>query len=330
MASLAEIRAKLLAQEKGNQRQGTGDNAIYPFWNIPENSTATIRFLPDGNEKNDFFWLERQMIRIPFTGVKGHDEGKAVTVTVPCVEMWGTECPIHKEIRPWFKDTTMEDMARKYWKKRSYLFQGFVVDSPFDEDSTPENAIRRFIINPSIYKIISAALMDPDFGDYLPTDYDNGTDFRITKTQKGQYADYTTSNWARKERSLNQTERDVIAEHGLFDLNDFMPKKPSDDELQIIFQMFEASVEGELYDPERFADHYRPYGLDMPNTGSTTKSEAAPAVTPKVETQAPAPAAADSDDDSTPAKEPVVEEASGGTKDAKDILAAIRARKEAG
>lgn len=332
MASLAEIRAKLLAQEKGKGTQGgQSDNAIYPFWNIPENSTATVRFLPDGNESNDFFWLERQMIRIPFSGVKGQDEGKKVTVNVPCVEMWGMECPIHKEIRPWFKDATMEDMARTYWKKRSYLFQGFVVDSPFQEEELPENPIRRFVINPSIYKIISSALMDPDFGEYLPTDYDNGTDFRITKTQKGQYADYSTSNWARKERSLNQEERDAIAEHGLFDLNDFMPKKPSDEELNIIFQMFESSVEGDLYDPERFADYYRPFGVDKPNTGSTPKAESAP-VTPKVETQAPAaPApAADSDEDTGTASEPVTETTSGGTKDAADILAAIRARKEAG
>ena len=326
MASLAEIRAKLLAQEKNNNnRQGGGDNAIYPFWNIPENSTATIRFMPDGNEGNDFFWLERQMIRIPFSGIKGHDEGKQVTVSVPCVEMWGMECPIHKEIRPWFKDTTMEDIARKYWKKRSYLFQGFVVDSPLAEDSLPDNPIRRFVINPSIYKIISAALMDPDFGDYLPTDYDNGTDFRITKTQKGQYADYSTSNWARKERSLDQTERDAIAEHGLFDLNDFMPKKPGDQELNAIFEMFEASVEGDLYDPERFSDYYRPYGIDRPDTGSNPKvdtpAEAAPAE--KAEA-APAPAEKKAEAAPAPASD------AGGAKDAKDILAAIRARKEAG
>jgi hypothetical protein len=25
--------------------------------------------------------------------------------------MWGEQCPVHAEIRPWFKDTTMEDMV---------------------------------------------------------------------------------------------------------------------------------------------------------------------------------------------------------------------------
>ena len=36
--------------------------------------------------------------------------------------------------------------------------------------------------------------MDPDM-ENLPADYDAGTDFRLTKTQKDQYADYSTSNW---------------------------------------------------------------------------------------------------------------------------------------
>ena len=248
MATLAEIRAKLLEKE---QRTGGGyqsDNAIYAFWNIPENSTATLRFLPDSDETNTFFWKERQMIRLSFPGIKGQDESRSVTVQVPCVEMWGDACPVHAEIRPWFKDPSLEDEGRKYWKKRSYIFQGFVTDNPMSDDQPPENPIRRFIINPSIYKIISAALMDPDFPE-IPTDFEAGTDFKLTKTQKGQYADYSTSNWARRERSLDQTERDAIQNNGLFNLNDFMPKRPNNEEIKVIFEMFESSVAGELYDP---------------------------------------------------------------------------------
>ena len=139
MATLAEIRAKLLEKE---QRTGGGyqsDNAIYAFWNIPENSTATLRFLPDSDETNTFFWKERQMIRLSFPGIKGQDESRSVTVQVPCVEMWGDACPVHAEIRPWFKDPSLEDEGRKYWKKRSYIFQGFVTDNPMSDDQPPEN-----------------------------------------------------------------------------------------------------------------------------------------------------------------------------------------------
>ena len=184
MASLAEIPAKLQAQEtKSTSSSMASDNAIFAHWNIPEGSSATLRFLPDADENNTFFWKERQMIRLNFPGVKGQDETKPVTVQVPCVEMWGEQCPVHAEIRPWFKDTTMEDMGRKYWKKRSYIFQGFVTASDMQEDSVPENPIRRFVISPQIYKIISSALMDPEFQE-IPTDYEAGTDFVIRKSPK--------------------------------------------------------------------------------------------------------------------------------------------------
>ena len=290
MASLAEIRAKLQAQEtkSSGSSQGGGDNAIFTHWNIPEGSSATLRFLPDADPDNTFFWKERQMIRLSFPGVKGGDENKPVTIQVPCVEMWGDTCPVHAEIRPWFKDPTMEDMGRKYWKKRSYIFQGFVTQSDLQEDSVPENPIRRFVISPQIYKIISSALMDPEFQE-IPTDYEAGTDFVIKKSTKGQYADYSTSNWARRERSLDQTERDAIATHDLHNLNDFLPKKPDAEHLNAIFEMFEASVDGQLYDPERFGQYYRPYGVDAP---ATTGAKPVAAATTPPPTPAPAPAPA--------------------------------------
>ena len=262
MASLAEIRAKLAQQEtrSGGNSGGGRDNAIYPHWDIPENATARVRFLPDGDAKNDFFWVERAMIRLPFSGVKGQMNSKPVIVQVPCVEMYNETCPILTEVRTWFKDKSLEEMGRKYWKKRSYIFQGFVRDNPLAEDSVPENPIRRFVISPSIYPLIIAALKDPDIEE-IPTDFERGLDFSITKTSKGQYADYATSKWARKESALTQAERAAIDAFGLFDLKSFLPKKPGDAELKIIKEMFEASVDGATYDEARWGQYYKPAGL---------------------------------------------------------------------
>jgi len=337
MASLAEIRAKLQAQEsRSSSSNTTGDNAIFTHWNIPEGTSATLRFLPDADEGNTFFWKERQMIRLSFPGVKGQDETKPVTVQVPCVEMWGEQCPVHAEIRPWFKDPTMEDMGRKYWKKRSYIFQGFVTQSELQEDTVPENPIRRFVISPQIYKIISSALMDPEFQE-IPTDYEAGTDFTIKKSTKGQYADYSTSNWARRERSLDQAERDAIAKHGLHNLNDFLPKKPDAEQLNAIFEMFEASVDGQLYDPARFGSYYRPFGVDAPaTTGAKPASKVAKAATPEATTapEATVEAAPVAEATTAPAKEPEMATATAqpasvaDTPSAQDILTAIRNRKQ--
>ena len=316
MATLAELRAKLAAQDQRQAGARETDNAIYTFWNIPNDTSATMRFLPDGDESNTFFWQERQMIRMPFPGVKGQDEAKPVTVNVPCVEMWGDTCPVHAEIRPWFKDPALEDIGRKYWKKRSYIFQGFVINDPLGEDAPPENPIRRFVINPSIYKIIKAALMDPDMED-LPTDYKNGTDFRLIKTQKGQYADYSTSNWARRERSLSEEEMEAIETHGLFNLSDYLPKRPSASDITVIYDMFQASVDGELYDPAKWADYYRPYGVSAstkPATAQVAQTETVTPVTPvKVEPS------------SAPATETVND--TSNNKSADEILAMIRNRK---
>ena len=345
MATLAEIRAKLQASEGGNRSSsgGGGDNAIFPFWNIPENSTSVLRFLPDGDTSNTYFWRERQMIRLEFAGVKGDPNSRRVTVNVPCNEMWGPvgSCPVLSEVRNWFKDPALEDMGRKYWKKRSYVFQGFVAENTLQEDTTPDNPIRRFIINPSIFNIIKGALMDSDFTE-LPTDIEQGTDFRLTKTTKGQYADYSTSSWSRRERSLDSNERAAIESHGLFTLNDYLPKQPSESELDMIGKMFEASVDGQLYDPERFGQYYRPYGIDAPATtgakpvaaATTPPPTPAPAPAPAapVVEQAPAPAPAAPAVDMTPEPEMATAAAAtapeGGQPSAQDILAQIRNRKQ--
>jgi hypothetical protein len=329
MASLAEIRAKLKEQESRTSGGSTsgGDNAIFPFWNMKEGETSVLRFLPDGDESNTFFWKERLMIKLPFAGVKGETDSRPVQVQIPCMEMYGETCDILNEVRAWFKDPSLEDMGRKYWKKRSYVFQGFVTDSPLQEDKTPENPIRRFIIGPQIFQIIKAALMDPDMEE-LPTDYTAGVDFRLAKTTKGGYADYSTSNWARRERPLGDAEMQAVNTHGLFNLSDFLPKKPTDVELKVMKEMFEASVDGEAYDADRFGQYFRPAGMAArtgdPNVSSTngtaTSRTEAPAATPApaVET-APAPQA-----EATPA--PAAESAPAESGNAQDILAMIRSR----
>jgi len=326
MATLAEIRAKLQeAQNTGGNRTGGGDNAIYPHWNMSEGSEATLRFLPDGDTNNTFFWAERAMIKLPFAGVKGDTASRPVIVQVPCVEMWGDTCPILSEVRGWFKDKSLEDMGRKYWKKRSYIFQGFVAKDPINEDSTPENPIRRFIIGPQIFQIIKSALMDPELNE-LPTDFDHGVDFRIAKTSKGGYADYSTSKWSRNERPLSDEEKAAIDAHGLFNLSDFLPKKPGEVELKVMKEMFEASVDGEAYDMERFGQYFRPAGMSQA-TGDPNVASSTPA--PQPVTSAPAPTA---EPTPTPVAEtaPVAETSSApeASNRAQDILAQIRSRQQ--
>jgi hypothetical protein len=246
------------------------------------------------------------------------------------MEMWGETCPVLTEVRPWFKDKSLEDMGRKYWKKKSYLFQGFVTDSKYQEDKTPENPIRRFIIGSQIFNIVKNALMDSEIEE-LPTDYVRGLDFKITKTSKGGYADYSTSNWGRRERALSEEENAAIKQYGLFNLSDFLPKKPGEVELKVIKEMFEASVDGEAFDMERWGQYFKPAG--MGGSGQATGS-APRAATPAPKAAAPADDIDDQDppfDGGTKVSAPAAKEESAGgdaSSRAADIIAMIRKRQQ--
>jgi len=330
MTSLAEIRAKLAQQDNNSGGRGpSGPNPIYPFWNIQEGQNATFRFLPDSDPNNTFFWKERLMIKLPFAGIKGQTDSKPLIVQVPCMEMYGESCPVLSEVRGWFKDASLEDMGRKYWKKKSYIFQGFVTDNPLTDDEAPENPIRRFIIGPQIFQIIKQALMDPDMEE-LPTDYTQGIDFRLNKTKKGEYADYSTSSWARRERPLSDEEMQAVNTYGLFNLNDFLPAKPDETAVKVLTEMFEASVDGEAYDAEAWGAYFKAPGVA---TGDPVKS-AAPAPTP-APTPAPAPAAApvteaasDVPFDVDPAPAAAPAPAADASANSADILAMIRQRQQ--
>jgi len=110
----------------------------------------------------------------------------------------------------------------------------------------------------------------------------------------------------------------------LYNLSEFLPKKPGAEELRVIKEMFEASVDGQPYDTERWGSYYRPAGVSAPAGGSSNTS--APVL--KVATPSPV-----TEDDIPPfdvdepavASTPVAKPA-GDTKKADDILAMIRAR----
>ena len=222
-------------------------------------------------------------------------------------------------------------MGRKYWKKRSYVFQGFVTEDPLNEESSPENPIRRFIIGPQIFQIIKGALMDPELEE-LPTDYMRGVDFRVKKTSKGGYADYSTSSWSRKERALSDTEKAAIETHGLYNMSDFLPKKPGEVELKVMKEMFEASVDGEAYDMDRWGQYFKPAGMASrtgdPNKAYTPSTPAtpAPAATPAPEAAPAAPVTEAAPAAATATAQEAAASEGYGSNRAQDILAMIRSR----
>jgi len=174
--------------------------------------------------------------------------------------------------------------------------------------------------------------MDPEM-ENLPTDYQAGLDFNIKKTSKGGYADYNTSTWARKETALNADETAAIEQFGLYNLADFLPKKPSEVELKVIKEMFEASVDGQPYDPDRWGAYYKPYGLEVKGGATPAVAdvdEDTPVLTAKAQGYvAPNSGAVAADEDEAPAPTAPAQAAPAkpSSQKAEDILAMIRNRK---
>ncbi len=337
MPSIEEIRAAIKKQTErsgGNRGNGGGSNVVYPFWNLDFGATSTLRFLPDGNEKNPLFWVEKFSITLPFQGIVGQSD-KEVKVTVPCMQTYKKNCPITSEIAAWWK-TDMEHLAQKYYRKKQYIFQGFVASSAFEEKEVPENPIRQFNITGKLFNIIQSSLMDPEM-ENSPTDYEGGVDFKLTKTRNGEWPDYTTSQWSRRSRDLSQEELDAIEKFGLVDLSTRLPKEPTEEELEAIVEMFHASLNDEAYDPARWSKYYRPFGLEMPKNDNIMDSdEPVKKSTPvtKVTAKPVATKAVEVEEDEHEAEEvaeaPVEPAASTGEKKSPaDIIAQLRARKNA-
>jgi hypothetical protein len=155
-----------------------------------------------------------------------------------------------------------------------------------------------------------------------------GLDFRIAKTSKGGYADYSTSKWSRRERSLSAEETAALAANELFNLSDFLPKKPTDVELKVMKEMFEASVDGEAYDMDRWGQYFKPAGMGQA-TGDPNKSTSR-AAAPAAAAAAPAEEDVPFDVDEPAAKvsAPAAAAPEGASR-AQDILAMIRNRNKA-
>ena len=128
-------------------------------------------------------------------------------------------------------------------------------------------------------------------------------------------------------KALNpEVDLEAIKNHKLYNLSDFLPKKPTDVELKVMKEMFEASVDGEAYDMERWGQYFKPAGM-----GQATGDPHKPAQsTAPVAKSRPAPVASEDDlpwDDAVATSAPVAAP-SESTNRAQDILAMIRNRKQ--
>jgi hypothetical protein len=302
--SLEQLRAAFKTPERSGN---TLPNNYYPFFNMKTGEQATVRFLPDANADNPLGFLVEKLTHV----LEINGERK----TVPCLRMYGEDCPICAVSSAYYK---AEDKVngKKYWRKKSHLAQALVVEDPMPADEqtgeTHEGKVRFLNLGYQVYNVIKDAFESGELDD-VPFAFEGGCNFILKKTQQGEYPAWTMSKFARSESDLTAEEIE-IAEEGMIDLSTLLPKNPGREKVEA---MLEAALSGAEY--------------VEPSSGDSAPTTPAPASAPA---SAPAPAPAPAPTKAENVKETSVptpavsdEDSEGGEADAEKILAQIRARR---
>lgn len=235
--SLADLKA---AWKKNTSSSSDNfPNNYYPFYRMPTDSKATVRFLPDLNEENPLGFVYEKFTHT--LKVNGKDR------TVPCLKMYGKECPICKQSAEYYKEDKAKGIEKSprgkaLYRRKQTLAQVLVTEDPLQYSDDQEPALGQVkLINMSytLINIINSAFDDEELPE-MPYDYQMGTDFIIKKTQKGDHANYELSKFARKERALTEEELASI-EGKLVDLSSLIPECPTDDKVR---QLLDAHING--------------------------------------------------------------------------------------
>lgn len=283
----ADFKARFsTATASGGERK----NNYYPFFKMPDDSTARIRFLPDANSDNPLgFMIEKVTHQLKVNG-----ENK----TVACLASYGEECPICKVSKEYY-DAGDKVNGKLYWKKKNYLAQAMIMEDPIIEKGheNAEGKVKVFSIGYSIFKIIKDSFESGELDD-APFAYEGGTDFLIKKTKQGEFASYTLSKFARKSTDLDESQIEV-ADAGIVDLSTLLPKKP---ELATVEGILMAALTGKAYneedgDDEDDNDSMKAMASKFKAGARNVSSEDDDAPTPARAPAQAAPAAAASDDD---------------------------------
>ena len=272
--NIEQLRA---AFKQADQSSNSRPNNYYPFWEIPDGSQASVRFLPDKNVENPMgFMVEKLTHTLTING-----ENKSV----PCLKMYGEECPICKVSSAYYKDDDKVN-GKKYWRKKQHIAQVLVTEDPLppDEntDETHNGKVRFVQLGYQLFNIIKDAFESGEL-DEVPFAFDGGTDFLIKRTKQGDYPNYSLSKFARRSTDLS-ADQVAFVEDQMIDLHTLLPQHPG---LEKVERMLEAALTGAEYSENESTTttSSAPEEKPAPKTRRNTKSKAEAKVEETVETE---------------------------------------------
>jgi hypothetical protein len=292
-----QLKAAFAKRTSGTTENDGYWNKFFPFYKMGFNEVSHFRFLPDLDEENPWgFVVENKYHELLINGKKKK---------LACLDMHGEECPCCQLSRDYY-DAGDEKMGKAFWRKIEYISQGLVNSTPFEYPiKQGENPVRLVSIGTKLFKKIEAAIVS---GDFEVPFYDlmQGADFKIMKTQQGEYADYSNSEFARKTTAVSDAQLEHMQ---LYNLKDYRYAKVERDQMDIQIQAF---LTGKTLDDKPAAPAAEPMKA-VPTIAAAKTVEAPASVTAVAAETAPPPS------DATPA----------GSSRAQEILARLRRQKEA-
>jgi len=261
--TLDQIRANFKASTPQNTNR---PNNYYPFWDAPVDTAVEIRFLPDANEENPLGFLVEKLYHV--LTINGEEK------KVPCLKMYGEECPICKVSQAYYKSKD-EDNGKKYYRKKQHIAQALIIDDPLPPDpdtgETHTGKVRYIALGYQLFNIIKDAFESGDFDD-VPWDFENGTNFIIKKTQQGKYASYTVgSKFARRSTALSD-DQIAVAKSDMVDLSTLLPAQPGRESVEA---MLEAALTGSSYESDDLGEEEAAISNTIANLKAKKTSESA-------------------------------------------------------
>jgi len=259
--------AELTEQFKQKTTEGSGNatwKLFFNFWKADMDTVSVVRFLPDADEENPMgFLVENLAHELVINGKREK---------VPCLKMYGEDCPICALSQNYYDEKSPdhnEQLGKKYYRKKSYIGQVLVMETPIEHDA--EQLVKLIEFGPAVFKQIQAAFQSGDLEE-APFELKGGYNFRIKKTKSGEYASYTTSSFAPKQTDVGD---DVIEKLELFDLKEYRTARVTRDVLEA---MLVADQTGSTYgDGAKKDEAPKPAGLTLNKKASAPKADAAPA-----------------------------------------------------
>lgn len=234
---LAALRAAYAKRSESSGQGNTGFwDKFYPFYKMDFNQTAEFRFLLDKDPDNPLgFIVENRYHEFEVNGNKKK---------VACLRMYDEDCPCCKLSKK-FYDSGDEKMGKKFWRKIDYIAQGLIISTPFEYPIKEEdNPVRMVSMTSKLYKRIEHLILNSELDD-MPTDVNNGYDFKISKTKQGEYADYSNSDFKRKATPISA---DLQARMKPYDLKDYRFGKIEREQIEAMLQ---AALTGGSYDDNK-------------------------------------------------------------------------------